>query len=95
MTPRHRFFWGILGGASMEVVRLKILAPTLESTRWTPYLFFSVSYICIAGVVAVLLRPRTPKAAFCTGLATPLFISVLVALGSTPPTKTSPQNPQK
>ena len=83
MPDRHRLFYGVLGGASPEVVRWYKVAlhPNAADfpSSWPVYLMVSLVFILFAGIFATLWQDDNRVKCFYFGVTFPLFVSAMLA----------------
>jgi hypothetical protein len=70
------FLLGAAGAAAPEILRLYELRNNPEQFKWSwNYLFLTLPFLILGGLVAVLLPATTVWGAFYTGLSLPVIIS--------------------
>lgn len=70
------FLLGAAGTAAPEILRLYELRTKPEEFKWTwSYLAFTLLFLILGGLVAVILPATTVWGAFYTGLSLPVIIS--------------------
>jgi hypothetical protein len=76
LTVEMAFLLGAAGAAAPEILRLYELRNHTEQFRWTwNYLFLTVPFLVLGGLVAVVLPATTVWGAFYSGLSLPVIIS--------------------
>lgn len=76
LTIEMTFLLGAVGAAAPEVLRLYELRSNPERFKWSwNYLFLTVPFLILGGLVAVILPATTVWGAFYTGLSLPVIIS--------------------
>ena len=64
------FFWGAVGAIAPEIVRWWRIARSETPGEWTraSYWLATAAYLCLAGLMALLVAQPNPYAAFMAGL---------------------------
>jgi hypothetical protein len=70
------FLLGCVGAAAPEILRLYELRTKPEDFKWSwNYMFLTVPFLLLGGLVAVILPATTVWGAFYTGLSLPVTLS--------------------
>ena len=76
LTVEMAFLLGAAGAAAPEILMLYELRNHTEQFKWTwNYLFLTVPFLVLGGLVAVVLPATTIWGAFYSGLSLPVIIS--------------------
>lgn len=76
LTVEMAFLLGAAGAAAPEILRLYELRNHSEQFEWTwNYLFLTMPFLVLGGLVAVVLPATTIWGAFYSGLSLPVIIS--------------------
>lgn len=76
LTVEMAFLLGAAGAAAPEILRLYELRNHTEQFKWTwNYLFLTVPFLVLGGLVAVVLPATTVWGAFYSGLSLPVIIT--------------------
>jgi len=76
LTVEMAFLLGAAGAAAPEILRLYELRNDTEQFKWTwNYLFLTVPFLVLGGLVAVVLPATTVWGAFYSGASLPVIIS--------------------
>ncbi|GEM_PF-4614996 len=76
MSVETTFLLGAVGAAAPEILRLYELRANPDQFTWTwAYLFLTVPFLLLGGLVAVILPATTVWGAFYTGLSLPVIIT--------------------
>jgi hypothetical protein len=80
MSERGSFFWGCLGGAAPELLRMfKLVSAgsSLPLLNWHLYPPFLLAYILLAGAFSVAFEPDSKWKALWAGASLPALIAAL------------------
>lgn len=76
LTIEMAFLLGAAGAAAPEILRLYELRNDSEQFEWTwNYLFLTVPFLVLGGLVAVVLPATTVWGAFYSGVSLPVIVS--------------------